>query len=183
MPAGADSANRHSLYRGSPDLLVDLARVVALQIRRCGSASSLGRRGIGGSVGIRLDPIAAIAIASGLFFLAFCVFARVRFDYRGRGLLTRPVAALQTGYFFIYALCSYLFLDSRLTAIASSGVLLGFAVLLMMAGLSVVLLRGVLLANSPLHRYPEGTVEMGQDPPAARRLAAADPAGVREVGW
>ena len=91
-------------------------------------------------MGIQLDPIPAIAIAGGLLLLAFYVFARVRSDYRARGLLTRSVAALQTGYFFIYALCSYLFLDSRLTAVASRGVLLGFAVLLMIAGLSVVLL-------------------------------------------
>ncbi len=91
-------------------------------------------------MGIQLDPIAAIAIAGGLLLLAFYVFARVRSDYRAKGMLTRPVAALQTGYFFIYALCSYLFLDSRLTAVASRGVLLGFAVLLMIGGLSVVLL-------------------------------------------
>ena len=55
-------------------------------------------------------------------------------------MLTRPVAVLQTGYFIIYALCSYVFLDSRLTAIASKGFLLGYAVLLMIGGLSVVLL-------------------------------------------
>ena len=90
-------------------------------------------------MGIQLDPIGAAAIAGGLFLLAFYVFGRVRLDYRERGLLTRPVAALQTAYFFVYALCSYLFLDSRLTAIASSGVLLGFAVLLMTAGFSAVL--------------------------------------------
>lgn len=91
-------------------------------------------------MGIQLDPIAAIAIAGGLFLLAFYVFARVRSDYRAEGMLTRPMAALQTGYFFIHALCSYLLLDSGLTAVASRGVLLGIAVLLMIAGLSVVLL-------------------------------------------
>ena len=91
-------------------------------------------------MGIQLDPIVAVVIAAGLLLLAGYVFARVRSDYRRRGQLSRPVAVLQTGYFFIYALCSYLFLDSRLTAIASKGVLLGFAGLLMIAGLSGVLL-------------------------------------------
>jgi protein-S-isoprenylcysteine O-methyltransferase Ste14 len=91
-------------------------------------------------VAIQLDPLAAGVIAGGLLLLAFYVFARVRSDYRARGLLTRPVAVLQTGYFCIYALCSYLFLDSRFTAVASTGVLLGFAVLLMIAGLAIVLL-------------------------------------------
>jgi hypothetical protein len=114
-------------------------------------------------VGIQLDPIAALVIAGGLPFPAYYVFARVRSDYRARGRLTRPVAALQTGYFVIYALCSYLFLDSRLTAIASKGVLLGCAVLLMIAGLSVVLLSMPFLhANCPLHRHAEATLGMGR---------------------
>lgn len=91
-------------------------------------------------MGIQLGPIAAVVIAGGLLLFAFYVFTQVRSDYRARGMLTRPVAVLQTGYFIIYALCSYLFLDSRLTAIASKGLLLGFAGLLMIAGLSVVLL-------------------------------------------
>lgn len=89
---------------------------------------------------IQLDPIIAIVIAAGLLLLAFYVFARVRSDYRARGLLSRPVAILQTGYFFIYALSSYLFLDSRFSAITSKGALLSFAILLMVVGLSLVLL-------------------------------------------
>lgn len=95
---------------------------------------------IGGGVGIQLGPIAAGLIAGGLLLMAGYVFSRVRADYRQRGLLTRQVAVLQTGYFFIYALSSYLFLDSRLTAIASKGILFGLAALLMITGLSVVLL-------------------------------------------
>lgn len=74
-------------------------------------------------MGIQPDPIAAIVIAGGLLLSAFCIFARVRSDYRARGMLIRPVAVLQTGYFIVYALCSYLFLDSRLTAVASKGLL------------------------------------------------------------
>jgi protein-S-isoprenylcysteine O-methyltransferase Ste14 len=98
-------------------------------------------------MGIQLDPIAAAVIAGGLLLLAFYIFARVRSDYRRHGLLTRPVAVLQTGYFFIYAVCSYLFLDSRLTDVASKGVLLGLAVLLMTAGLLVVLLSMPILGR------------------------------------
>jgi protein-S-isoprenylcysteine O-methyltransferase Ste14 len=91
-------------------------------------------------MGIQLIPLAALLIAGGLLLLAFYVFARVRSDYQARGTLTRSVAVLQTGFFFVYALSSYLFLDSRLTAISSEGALLAVAVLLMIAGLSAVLL-------------------------------------------
>lgn len=91
-------------------------------------------------MGIELNPLAALLIAGGLLLLAFYVFARVRSDYATQGTLTRPVAVLQTGFFFIYALSSYLFLDSRLTAISSQGVVLGLALFLMIAGLLVVLL-------------------------------------------
>jgi protein-S-isoprenylcysteine O-methyltransferase Ste14 len=91
-------------------------------------------------MGIQLDPLTAVVIAGGLVLLAIYVFARVRSDYRVRGSLSQQVGVLQTGYFFIYATSSYLFLDSRLTAISSQGILLGFAVMLMVAGLAVVLL-------------------------------------------
>lgn len=91
-------------------------------------------------MGIQLDPILALGIAGGLLLLAYYVFARVRSDYGTHGKLTQLVAILQTGFFFIYALCSYLFLDSRLTSITNDALLLGFAIFLMVAGLLVVLL-------------------------------------------
>jgi protein-S-isoprenylcysteine O-methyltransferase Ste14 len=91
-------------------------------------------------VGIQLHPIIALIIAGGLVLLASHVFARVRADYGAIGALTRPVAALQTGYFFVYALSSYLFLDSRLAHISSRGLVLGLGVILMVAGLAAVLL-------------------------------------------
>ncbi len=91
-------------------------------------------------MGIQINLVAAILIAGGLLLLASYVFARVRSDYRTQGTLTRPVAILQTGFFFVYSFSSYLFLDSRLTAISTRGVLLGLAVFLMITGLSVVLL-------------------------------------------
>jgi protein-S-isoprenylcysteine O-methyltransferase Ste14 len=91
-------------------------------------------------MGIQISITAALLIASGLLLLALYTFSRVRSDYRSRGSLTRPGALLQTGFFIAYALSSYLFLDSRLTAIASRGAVLVIAVLLMIAGLAIVLL-------------------------------------------
>ena len=91
-------------------------------------------------MGIHLDPLIALLIASGILLLAFYVFARVRSDYCGKGMLTRQVAILQTGFFVVYATSSYLFLDSRLTVIASTGITLAIAVTLMIAGFLVVLL-------------------------------------------
>ena len=91
-------------------------------------------------MGIELNPLAALLIAGGLLLLASYVFARVRSGYQAQGTLSRPVAVLQTGFFFAYALSSYLFLDSRITAVSSQGILLGLAVFLMNTGLSAVLL-------------------------------------------
>ncbi len=91
-------------------------------------------------MGIQLDPMVAVVVAGGLLLLAWYVFSRVRSDYRARGHLTRWVAVLQTGYFCVYAFCSYVFLDSRLSAVTSQKALLGLAAVLMVAGLAVVLL-------------------------------------------
>ena len=90
-------------------------------------------------MGIQLDPLSAFLLAGGLLALAFFVFARVRSDYRTSGHLTRPAAVLQTGFFFVYAFSSYLFLDSRLTAVSATDGLLVLALVLMIAGLSIVL--------------------------------------------
>jgi protein-S-isoprenylcysteine O-methyltransferase Ste14 len=103
-------------------------------------------------MGIQLHPAVALLIAAGLTLLASYVFTRVRADYRAQGALTRPVAVLQTGYFFAYALCSYLFLDSRLTRISGRGLVLGVAVILMNAGLCVVLLSMPLLGRRSFGR-------------------------------
>jgi protein-S-isoprenylcysteine O-methyltransferase Ste14 len=91
-------------------------------------------------MGVNLDPPIALLLAFGLLLLAIYAFARVRSDYRQKGKLTRWVSILQTGFFYVYAFSSYLFLDSRLTAVTSSGILLALAVLLMLVGLTVVLL-------------------------------------------
>ena len=90
-------------------------------------------------MGIHLDPLPAILVAATLLGFAFYVFARVRSDYRVLGSLTKPVAVLQTGYFFVYAFSSYLFLDSRLAAVSPVGGTLALALMLMIVGLLVVL--------------------------------------------
>lgn len=90
-------------------------------------------------MGIQLDPLSAFLLAGGLLAFATFVFARVRSDYRASGSLTRPTAVLQTGFFFVYAFSSYLFLDARLTAVSAVGGLLVLALVLMTAGLSIVL--------------------------------------------
>jgi len=85
-------------------------------------------------------PVEQALLLAGLLAAAFFVFSRVRLDYRQHGRLTRPVAVLQTGWFCVYALCSYIFLDSRFSHIRISGPLLYFAVLCMSAGVLIVAL-------------------------------------------
>lgn len=87
---------------------------------------------------LQLDLLPALGVAGALLALAVWVFGRVRADYRSRGALSRPIAALQTLYFCVYALSSYLFLDSRWGAIRASGGLLALAATLMAAGFSIV---------------------------------------------
>ena len=103
-------------------------------------------------MGIQINPIPALALAIGLLLLAFYVFSRVRSDYLELGALSRPVAVLQTGYFFVYALSSYLFLDSILTAIVARGPLLALAAILMGVGLAVVLLSMPFLGRKSFGR-------------------------------
>jgi len=86
-----------------------------------------------------LNTPASIVLLAGLLALAFWVFGRVRADYRALGRLSPFTAVIQTGYFCVYALCSYAFLDSRLAYIRISGALLGLAIALMVAGFVIVL--------------------------------------------
>ncbi len=90
-------------------------------------------------MGIILNPIGSLLLLTALLASAFFVFARVRSDYRIRGRLSWPVAILQTGYFCAYALCSYLFLDSRLSHVQAAGPLLFLALVLILLGLLAVL--------------------------------------------
>jgi protein-S-isoprenylcysteine O-methyltransferase Ste14 len=91
-------------------------------------------------MGIHLTPVSALLAAAGLLGVAVWVFRLVRRDYAVRGSLSRGVAWLQTGYFCLYALTSYIFLDARLSAISPRGIVFSLAVVLSLTGLVIVLL-------------------------------------------
>ena len=82
-----------------------------------------------------IATLLALAILLGA---AFAVFARIAADYRTRGKLSRSAAVLQTSYFIVYALSSYVFLDSRASHVVITGVLLGTSLALMVAGILLV---------------------------------------------
>lgn len=89
-------------------------------------------------MGITLNPSNSLLLLATLLTAAFWVFARVKSDYLAHGGLSRPVAILQTGYFCVYALCSYLFLDSRLSTVKTEGPLFPLSLVLMLAGFMIV---------------------------------------------
>jgi len=72
-------------------------------------------------MGVALNIFGPLLLLAALLAAAFFVFARVRSEYQIHGRLSRPIAILQTGYFCIYALCSYVFLDSRLSHVNTVG--------------------------------------------------------------
>ena len=90
-------------------------------------------------MGIQLDPLIATLIAVSLLVLAKITFIKVRSDYTKLNGLSKPVAFFQTGYFCIYALSSYLFLDSRFFIINLQEIYLLFKILLMVVGISIVM--------------------------------------------
>ena len=85
-----------------------------------------------------MDPYGYLLILALLAAGTILVFRRVRADYRSLGRLSRGVSIAQTGFFCVYALCSYVFLDSRIAHIAIRGALLVIALLLMAAGFAMV---------------------------------------------
>jgi len=85
-----------------------------------------------------LNTFGSLLIIAALLAAAFFVFARVKSDYQAHGALSRPVAVLQVGYFCVYALCSYVFLDSGLSHITAVGLLFPLAILLMIIGFLMV---------------------------------------------
>lgn len=89
-------------------------------------------------MGGALISFAYIMLIAALLAAAFIVFARVRSDYQTHGRLSRLVAVLQTGYFCVYALCSYVFLDVSFSHIKVKGVFFILALLLMLLGLLIV---------------------------------------------
>jgi protein-S-isoprenylcysteine O-methyltransferase Ste14 len=89
-------------------------------------------------MGISLNPYASLLLIAALLGVTFFVFARVRSDYRAHGKLSRPVAALQFGFFCVYALSSYAFLDSRLSHVSTASILFPIALVLMTFGFLLV---------------------------------------------
>lgn len=89
-------------------------------------------------MGIVLNPYTSLLVFALLAAAAFFVFYRVKLDYQIYGALSRPVAILQVGYFFVYAFSSYLFLDSRLPHIRTDGWWFPLAILLIMIGFLMV---------------------------------------------
>jgi protein-S-isoprenylcysteine O-methyltransferase Ste14 len=87
----------------------------------------------------QFHPLVFILIAIGLLLVALAVFTRVRIDYRIKRRLSPVVSSIQTGYFCAYALCSYVFLDSRIANIRTSGWQFLLSIILMGAGFGVVL--------------------------------------------
>lgn len=80
-----------------------------------------------------------LLLLAGLLAAAFFVFARVKSEYQTNGRLSRTIAILQTGYFCVYALCSYVFLDSRLSYINIAGLFFPFAIAFMVIGFLLVI--------------------------------------------
>jgi len=86
-----------------------------------------------------MDASGKLLLLAALLAAAFFVFARVRSDYRAHGRLSRPIAILQSGFFCVYAISSYIFLDSRFSQVDTAGWLFPLAILLMLAGFLVIL--------------------------------------------
>jgi protein-S-isoprenylcysteine O-methyltransferase Ste14 len=89
-------------------------------------------------MGIELNAFGSLLLLVALLGAAFFVFSRVRSDYQTLGKLSRPIATLQVAYFCVYALSSYVFLDSRLSHINPDGLLFSSAIILMVIGFLLV---------------------------------------------
>ncbi len=85
-----------------------------------------------------MNILGSLLLLAALLAAAFFVFAKVRSEYQLRGRLSRPIAILQTGYFCVYALCSYAFLDSRLSHVNTDDLFFFLAVAFMATGLLLV---------------------------------------------
>ena len=90
-------------------------------------------------MGSALNMVGQLLLLAALLAAAFFVFARVRAEYQSRGRLSRSMAILQTGYFCVYALCSYAFLDSRLSHVHVAGWTFPLAVIGMVTGFLTVI--------------------------------------------
>ena len=87
----------------------------------------------------QLHPLVFTFVALGLLLMAYAVFAIVRRDYRMKGHLSPIVSVIQLGYFCAYAVCSYVFLDSRISNIRTTGGPFPLSIILMSVGFAAVL--------------------------------------------
>lgn len=87
----------------------------------------------------QLHPLVFIVVALGLLLIALAVFAIVGRDYRMKGRLSPAVSAIQFGYFCVYAAFSYVFLDSRISNVRTSGWQFPLSIILMGVGFAAVL--------------------------------------------
>ena len=88
----------------------------------------------------QLHPLVFISIAIGLLLVALAVFTSVREDYRNKERLSPMCSSIQFAYFCVYALCSYVFLDSRISNISTTGGQFLVSIILMSVGFAAVLL-------------------------------------------
>ncbi len=80
-----------------------------------------------------------LVVSIALVMAAFLFFARVRSDYRIHGKLSPLSAFLQTAILCLYAVASYIYLDSSLGRINTASPLFAVSILLIVTGLVTVL--------------------------------------------
>lgn len=85
-------------------------------------------------MGFESDTIISLLLLAALLVAAHIVFVQVRSDYRNYRKLRKTTAALQTAYFCVYALSSYIFLDSSLANLNKDGIFFPAALVLMTIG-------------------------------------------------
>jgi len=117
----------------------------------------------------QFHPLVFILIAAGLLLVACAVFTWVRADYRQKGRLSPLVSSLQFGYFCVYALCSYIFLDSRTSNIRTAGWQFLLALILMSVGFGAVLFSMPVLGRRSFGRevgrlYTAGLYHYSRNP-------------------
>ena len=99
-----------------------------------------------------MNVFGSLLLLAALVAAAFFVFARVRLDYHAHGRLSRPIAILQTGFFCVYALSSYAFLDSRLSHVNTVGLLFPVALVLTIIGFLMVVFSMPFLGHQSFGR-------------------------------
>ena len=87
-----------------------------------------------------MDHLLVVALVAVLLpVVGALVFRRVSRDYTRHGRLTKTATGLQIALFVLHGASSYIFLESRFSAIDTSSPLFGFAVVLIGGGLVLLL--------------------------------------------